>query len=158
MGNNSPCWGDWNEEESSSGQEDDLTEPLALLENYEEDYSSDEESLLSLEDVEQKEKEDYAVDESFFDYFGEHVNQDVFMVKATATKIISNDKWLGDSGASSHVCNDMKYMGKSNPSDEKVTIGDSSTVKAEARGTAHLKTMEGQAVDLDDTLYIPEFD
>ena len=61
-------------------------------------------------------------------------------------------------GASSHVCNDMKYMGKSNPSEEKVTIGDSSTVKAEAHGMAHLKTTEGQMVDLDDTLYIPEFD
>ena len=57
----------------------------------------------------------------------------MFMVKAMATRTISNDKWLGDSGASSHVCNDTKYMGKSNPSEEKVTIGDSSTVKAEAR-------------------------
>ena len=46
------------------------------------------------------------------------------MVKATATRKISNDKWLGDLGASSHMCNDMKYMGKSNPSDEKVIIGD----------------------------------
>ena len=80
------------------------------------------------------------------------------MVKATATRTISNDKWLGDSGASSHVCNDMKYMGKSTPSEDKVTIGDSSTVKAEARGMAHLKTTEGQMVDLEDTLYIPEFD
>ena len=66
MGISGPCWGDWNEEESSSGQEDDLSEPPALLENYEEDYSSDEESLLSLEDAEQKEKEDYAMDESLF--------------------------------------------------------------------------------------------
>ena len=119
VGISSPCWGIWNEEESSSGEEDDLTQPPALMENYEEDYSSDEESLLSLEDVEQKEKENYAMDESFFDYFGEHVNQDVFMVKAAATRKISNNKSLGDSGASSRVCNDMKYMGKSNPCDEK---------------------------------------
>ena len=77
VGISGPCWGDWNEEERSNGEEDDLTQPPALMENYEEDYSSDEESLLSLEDAEQKEKEDYAMDESFFDYFGEH---DVIMV------------------------------------------------------------------------------
>ena len=35
------------------------------MEHYEEVYSSDEESLLSLEDAEQKEKENYAMDESF---------------------------------------------------------------------------------------------
>ena len=33
-------------------------------------------------------------------------------------------KWLGDSGASLHVCKDDKYMTAVKPTQEKVTIGD----------------------------------
>ena len=39
-----------------------------------------------------------------------------------------------------------------------MTIGDSSTVTAEARGKAHLQTYEGQIIDLDEVLFIPGFD
>ena len=45
-------------------------------------------------------------------------------------------KWLGDSGASPHVCKDDKFMTAVKPTQEKVTIGDSTTVTAEGRGTA----------------------
>ena len=41
---------------------------------------------------------------------------------------------------------------------EKVTIGDSSSVTATGRGTASLVTSEGHKLDLDECLYIPEFD
>jgi hypothetical protein len=41
---------------------------------------------------------------------------------------------------------------------EKVTIGDSSSVTAMGRGTASLVTSEGHKLDLDECLYIPEFD
>ena len=56
-------------------------------------------------------------------------------------------KWLGDSGASSHVCKDDKYMMAVKPTQEKVTIGDSTTVTAEGRGTACLTTSEGELQD-----------
>ena len=44
------------------------------------------------------------------------------------------------------------------PTQEKVTIGDSMTVTAEGRGTACLTTSEGQDLQLEDCLYIPDFD
>ena len=44
------------------------------------------------------------------------------------------------------------------PTQEKVTIGDSTTVTAEGRSTACLTTLEGQDLQLEDFLYIPDFD
>ena len=44
------------------------------------------------------------------------------------------------------------------PTQEKVTIGDSTTVTAEGCGTACLTTSEGQDLQLEDCLYIPDFD
>ena len=44
-------------------------------------------------------------------------------------------KWLGDSGASSHVCKDDKYMTAVKPTQEKVTIEDSTKVR---KGAARL--------------------
>ena len=41
---------------------------------------------------------------------------------------------------------------------EKVTIGDSTTVTANGRGTACLATSEGKDLNLADCLYIPQFD
>ena len=66
-------------------------------------------------------------------------------------------KWLGDSGASSHVCKDGDYMNNVKPTQEKVTIGDSTTVTANGRGTACLVTSEGKDLNLEDCLYIPQF-
>ena len=42
------------------------------------------------------------------------------------------------------------------PTQEKVTIGDSTMVTAEGRSTACLTTSEGQDLQLEDCLYIPE--
>ena len=67
-------------------------------------------------------------------------------------------KWLGDYGVSSHVCKDDKYMTAVKPTQDKVTIGDCMTVTAEGRGTACLTTLEGQDLQLEDCLYIPDFD
>ena len=41
---------------------------------------------------------------------------------------------------------------------EKVTIGDLTTVTANGRGTACLATLEGKDLNLEDCLYIPQFD
>ncbi|WP_317203071.1 hypothetical protein [Janthinobacterium sp.] len=79
---------------------------------------------------------------------------------ATAAKFNGDlkDMWLGDYGASLHACNDAKYMSKVRPSTDQVTISDSSTVTAKARGKAHLQTEYGQIIDLDEVLFIPGFD
>ena len=52
---------------------------------------------------------------------------------------------------------DDKYMTAVKPTQEKVTTGDSMTVMAEGRGTACLTTSEGQDLQLEDCLYIPDF-
>ena len=44
---------------------------------------------------------------------------------ASMGKSIGSDKWLADSGVSSHSCRDKKYMGASRPCEVEVTIGDS---------------------------------
>ena len=49
-------------------------------------------------------------------------------------------------------------MIKVKPTQEKVTIGDSTTVTADGRGTACMTTSEGQDLQLDDCLYFPNFD
>ena len=67
-------------------------------------------------------------------------------------------KWLVDLGASSHICTDGDYMNNFRNTQEKVTIVDSSSVTATGRGTASLVTSEGHKLDLDECLYIPEFD
>ena len=66
-------------------------------------------------------------------------------------------KWLGDSGASSHVCKDS-YMNNVKTTQEKVTIGDLTTVTANERSMAFLATLEGKDLNLEDCLYIPQFD
>ena len=67
-------------------------------------------------------------------------------------------KWLGDSRASSHICKDSDYMNNVKPTQEKVTIGDLTTVTANGFGTACLATLEGKDLNLEDCLYIPQFD
>ena len=49
-------------------------------------------------------------------------------------------------------------MNNVKPTQEKGTIGDSTTVTANGRGTACLATSEGKDLNLEDCLYIPQFD
>ena len=49
-------------------------------------------------------------------------------------------------------------MNNVKPTQEKVTIGDSTTVTANGRGMACLATSEGKYLNLEDCLYIPQFD
>ena len=55
------------------------------------------------------------------------------------------------------MCKDSDYMNNMKLSQEKVTIGDSATVTANRRGTACLATLEGKDLNLEDCLYIPQF-
>ena len=65
---------------------------------------------------------------------------------------------VGDSGASSHIFKDGNFMNNMKPTQEKVTIGDSTTVTANGCVMACLATSEGKDLNLEDCLYIPQFD
>jgi hypothetical protein len=57
-----------------------------------------------------------------------------------------------------HICTDGDCINNLKNTQEKVTIGDLSSVTATGRGTASLVTSEGHKLDLDECLYILEFD
>ena len=99
------------------------------------------------------------VDDNFWDYFEScdaKKSEDNVLMAASGHQ--GTDKWLADSGASSHICTDGDYMNNLKNTQEKVTIGDSSSVTATGRSTVSLVTSEGHKFDLDECLYIPEFD
>ena len=100
----------------------------------------------------------YGVLDDFFDKFGggstkTEDKKAALMADEKNEETFDTKKWLGDSGASSHVCKDNKYMTEVKPTQEKVTIGDSTTVTAEGRSTACSTMLEGQDLQLDDCLY-----
>ena len=89
------------------------------------------------------EKDDtiYGVLDNFFDKFGGGTSKTqednaALMAIEKNEETFNTKKWLGDSRASSHVCKDGNYMNNVKPTQEKVTIGDSTTVTANGRGTA----------------------
>jgi hypothetical protein len=84
------------------------------------------------------------VDDDFWDYFEscdakKSENND----HMAASGHQGTDKWLADSGASSHICTDGDCVNNLKNTQEKVTIGNSSSVTATGRGTASLVTSEG---------------
>ena len=64
--------------------------------------------------------------DDFFDKFGggSTKTEDKDAANGKNEETFDTKKWLGDSGASSHVCKDDKYMTAVKPTQEKVTIGD----------------------------------
>ena len=98
--------------------------------------------------------------DDFFDKFGGGTSKTEEDNAALMSDAKNEDtkKWLGDSGASSHACKDSNYMNNVKTTQKKVTIGDSTTVTANGSGTACLATSEGKDLNLEDCLYIPQFD
>ena len=72
----------------------------------------------------------------FFDKFGGGTSKTqednaALMADEKNEETFNTKKWLGDSGASSHICKDSNYMNNVKTTQEKVTIGDSTTVTVE---------------------------
>ena len=128
----------------------------------EEACTEDENSLQSLSEPNDLTNTKYGVLDDFFDKVGGSTKtQDkeaALMAHEKNEETFDTKKWLGDSGASLHVGKDDKYMMAVKPTQEKVTIGDSTTVTMEGRSKACLTTSEGQYLQLEDCLYIPDFD
>ena len=123
-----------------------------------EDRSEDKIRLPSLFDPNEKDDTTYGVLDDFFDNFdgGTSKTQEdnaALMADEKNEETFNTKKWLGDSGASSHICKDSNYMNNVKTTQEKVTIGDSTTATANGRGMACLATSEGKDLNLEDCLY-----
>jgi hypothetical protein len=145
-----PCWGDWNEEDSNA-EDSDFPE---LMESADYSNAKDEDIPELLEHPYNETIDE--IDDSFFDHFGMD-EEDAHMAESGALGQNNLDKWMGDSGASLHCCKNAAFMVSTKPCEVQVTIGDSSTMKATARGVATLLTEAGP-VNLEECLYIPEID
>lgn len=154
-----------NDEDSDNDSDCPTLVPRPCAHN-DDDEDSDEED--EKEDNESKEYVHIAYpDDSFFDHFTYDKTKDEVTKKVCDTCLMADrykkhtrNKWLGDSGASQHVCNDKKLMTNLKTTNESVIIGNSEEMKATHQGDvvplfAH---DDSRDVDLNDALLIPEFD
>jgi len=71
----------------------------------------------------------------------------------------TSEKWLLDSGASTHACNDASLFDTINPEDSVIVVGDDREIKVTGRGTVKLKLKANEVVNtlvLNDVALVPE--
>ena len=66
------------------------------------------------------------------------------------------EKWLCDSGATRHMTPNDSMLTNLTPINEKVTIGDKSTLRATMKGTAILDLGQGKQLTLSDVWVVPK--
>ena len=71
------------------------------------------------------------------------------------TNMTKKDSWLGDSGATTHITNDLAGMRNKRACEVNVTVSTGEVTTAKTVGDIVLKTQSGEKVKLLDVLYVP---